>query len=51
MGEIVDDAVKSESAEPVAEPQQPKKMANASVAGISQEDLIEIPAFLRKQAD
>jgi len=50
LGEIVDDAVASAPEQPIAEA-QPKKVGNAAANGISQEDLIEIPAFLRKQAD
>ncbi len=50
MGEIVDDAVASAPEQQIAEA-QPKKVGNAAANGISQEDLIEIPAFLRKQAD
>ncbi len=50
LGEIVDESVAPEAVEPVAETQQTQKMV-ATANGISQEDLIEIPAFLRKQAD
>lgn len=46
MGEIVDDAVAHE-----AMPEQQSARKSAVANGISAEELIEIPAFLRKQAD
>ncbi len=50
MGEIVDDALISEQADMIPDQRQQRNVAGGN-GGISQEDLIEIPAFLRKQAD